>query len=149
MTAPSVTCWRHWSGHLRTTRSALLLAYATTLLGVAALPFGILVLLILGQGLFGSRLDVLGWLIDDPSDSPLAVQVLVTLGQLAVATNPPLTSLFSAVTLTQGKPLLFSERVAGQTVTFVAPWLAFTAVHLLAIAFIVWRTACALRRAAR
>jgi hypothetical protein len=71
------------------------------------------------------------------------------LGQLVVATNPPLTSLVSAATLTEGKPLLFAERISGNDVWFVAPWLLFGLLHALASGVLVWLTARALRRSTR
>ena len=56
-----------WSARMRTTRAALLLSYVTTLIGVGALPLG-LVLMVLGRGMFGFRFDEaiwpLGWLIN-------------------------------------------------------------------------------------
>src|SRR4051794_39433256 len=62
-----------WSARLRTTRSALLLSYVTTLIGVGTLPLG-LILMVLGNGLFGYRFDEaiwpLGWLINGPNGSP-------------------------------------------------------------------------------
>ena len=139
----------YWSARLRTTRTAMLLAYATTLTGVAALPVSGLLLLVGGQVLFGWRGGVLSWLFDDALRGPIAVQAVSTLGQVVAATNPALTSIFSAATLTQGKALIFSERVSGHEVWFVAPWLLFAALHILAIVLLIWLTVHALRRAAR
>ena len=136
----------YWSARLRTTRAAMLLAYATTLSGVAALPVGGLLFLVGGQILFGWRGGVMNWLFDDPFSGPIAAHAASMLLQLAVATNPPLTSIFSAATLTQGKALVFTERISGHEVWFVAPWLLFAALHLLAIGLLIWRTAGALGR---
>lgn len=124
----------------------MLLAYASTLSGVAALPVGGLLFLVGGQILFGWRGGVVNWLLDDPFGGAVAVQAATIVGQLAVASNAPLTSVISAVTLTQGKALVFSERVSGHEVWFVAPWLLFAALHALVIGLLIWRTAGALGR---
>ena len=139
----------YWSARLRTTRAAVLLAYATTLTGVAALPVGSLLFLVGGQLFFGWRGGVMSWLFDDALSGPVAVQVAATLGQLAAATNPALTSIFSATALTRGKALVFTERFAGHEVWLVAPWLVFAVLHLLAVVLLVRLTARALGRAAR
>ncbi len=139
----------YWSARLPTTRAAVLLAYATTLIGVAMLPVGGVLVLLAGQLLFGSQGGPVAWLFGNPFTQPLAVQAAATLGQLAVATNPPLTSLVSALTLTQGKGIVFTERISGHDVLFAAPWLVFAALHVLAIGLLVCLTARALRRAAR
>ena len=138
----------YWSARLRTTRAAVLLAYATTLTGVAALPVGSLLFLVGGQVLFGGGGGLTGWLLDDVSE-PLVIQAASTLGQILLATNPPLTSLFSAVSLTRGEAVVFTERISGHDIVLVAPWLLFSLLHGLAIVLLVWLTARALRRSAR
>jgi ABC-type transport system involved in multi-copper enzyme maturation permease subunit len=153
----------YWSARLRTTRAALLLSYVTTLLGVAGLPLA-LVLLFLGNGLVGSRLDEilwpLGWLINGPQNfpsrvfganatpqSPSLLQLEAVVGQLLVASNPLLAGITSAAGLVQGRALAGVERVATIDLPYMAPWLLFGIIHLLAASLLIWLTARALRRA--
>jgi ABC-2 type transport system permease protein len=156
-----------WSARLRTTRSALLLSYVTTLIGVAALPL-VLVLLVMANGLFGYRLDAtlwpLVWLVNGSQgsvftgsatgslgqpDVPL-LQAEAVVGQLIVATNPLLTGIASAAALVQGRPIVGMERIVNNfDLPYVAPWLLFGALHVVASAVLIWLTARALRRARR
>ena len=135
----------YWSARLRATRAAVACAYGSTVLGVLGLPLTLTLALLAGnlfglapqRSLFGAG-DTFG---------ELEVQLLVSLGQLLVATNPPLSGIFSAFILAQGRELVFVEHIAGHDLTFVAPWLLFVAVHLAGIALLVLLTTRALRRA--
>lgn len=153
----------YWSARLRTTRAAVLLAYATTLLGIGALPFGLLTIVFF-QGLLGSRLDAAlwpaTWLLNGPSSSSIVfarpgaaiesgqawIQFDAILAQLVVATNPLLAGIASAAGLTQGRPLVGVERVGTVDLLYVAPWLTFGVIHVLAIVLLIWLTVRALRR---
>jgi hypothetical protein len=153
----------YWSARLHTTRAAVLLAYATTLLGVGALPFGLL-LGLLAQGMFGGRPDTwlwpATWLLIGPTGSgipfagptgyqgpaPTALQADAILAQLALATNPLLAGVASAAGLTEGRPLVGVEHVGNVELLYVAPWLTFGVVHLLAIVALIWLTGRAMRR---
>lgn len=153
-----------WSARLRTTRAALLLSYVTTLIGVGALPLG-LVLLVLGRGMFGYRFDEtiwpLGWLINGPQGAPasglgrtlgseneVVLQIEAVVGQVLVATNPLLAGITSAAGLVMGRPLMAWERVGSNIdLPYVAPWLLFGVVHLLAALVLIWMTTRSLRRA--
>jgi ABC-type transport system involved in multi-copper enzyme maturation permease subunit len=153
----------YWSARLRTTRAAVLLAYATTLLGIGALPFGLLLFVLMG-GMIGNRPDVwlwpATWLLNGPTSSsiPFAragavvesgggwLQLDAILGQLLSATNPLLTGIASAAGLTQGRPIVGMETVGTVDLLYVAPWLTFAVVHLLAIVTLIWLTGRALRR---
>jgi hypothetical protein len=68
-------------------------------------------------------------------------------GQLLVASNPLLTGIASAAGLVQGRPIVGTERVANVDLVYVAPWLLFSGLHLLAALVLIWLTARALRRA--
>jgi ABC-type transport system involved in multi-copper enzyme maturation permease subunit len=154
----------YWSARLRTTRGAMLLSYVTTLAGVGGLPLA-LVLAAVASGLFGIRPDPvlwpLVWLVNGPQSanlrfggpgsaidgSPLAIQLQAAAGQLLVATNPLLTGIVSAAGLVLGRPTLAVEEVSGIDLFYAAPWLLFSAVHLLATIVLIWLTARALRRA--
>jgi ABC-type transport system involved in multi-copper enzyme maturation permease subunit len=152
-----------WSARLRSTRSAMLLSYATTILGVGGLPLA-LVLIVLSNGLVGSRLDVvlwpLAWLVNGPQvptyrfgipgvgppSAPL-LQLEGAAGQLAVASNPLLAGIASAAGLVQGRPLVGVEQIGTVEVVYVAPWLLFAILHLLATLVLIWLTTRSLRRA--
>lgn len=153
----------YWSARLRTTRAALLLSYVTTLLGVGGLPLA-LVLLFLGNGLFGVRLDdslwPLVWLVNGSQTSPFrgsgqsapsqtVLQAQAIVGQLAVATNPLLAGIASAAGLVQARPLAGFEHVGNVDLLYVSPWLLFSVLHLLAAIILIWLTARALGRARR
>jgi hypothetical protein len=155
----------YWSARLRTTRAAMLLAYVTTLLGVVALPFGLLMAALV-EGVFGNRSDFwfwpAAWLLNGPTASgvmtrpggladagPFAPRTDAILAQLAIATNPLLTGVTSAAGLTQGRPLYGVEQVGAAELLYVAPWLTFGVLHLLAIFVLIWLTGRALRRDAR
>jgi ABC-type transport system involved in multi-copper enzyme maturation permease subunit len=135
----------YWSARLRSTRAAVLLAYATTLAGTVVLPAAGILSIAASELLFGLRGNPFGWLVGDPP-TEARVQLAAILGQLASATNPPLTGVFSAVTLTRGRGLVFTERLGGFDVTLVAPWLLFAVVHVAAIGLLLWLTVRALRR---
>jgi hypothetical protein len=126
------------------------------------------VLMVLGNGLFGYRFDEaiwpLGWLINGPngspatslgrtlgSSNPLLLQAEAVVGQLLVATNPLLAGIASAAGLVQGRPLVAWERVGSNNVDlpYVAPWLLFGVVHLLAALGLIWLTTRSLGRARR
>jgi len=150
-----------WSARLRSTRGALLLSYVTTLLGVGAAPLA-LFLTILGNGLFGSRMDdtlwPLAWLFNGPQvstlrlsngqpPSPLTIQAMGSVGELIVASNPLLAGLASAAGLVQARPVVGVERVMNVDLLYVAPWLSFAVLHVLASVVLIWLTARALNRA--
>ena len=133
----------YWSAHLRATRAAVACAYGSTVLGVLGLPVVALVTLLAGNVVGSSPQRA--WLL--PAEvGELEVQVLVSLVQLLVATNPPLSAIFSGLTLSQGREPIFVERVVGHDVTFVDPALLFVAVHLAGIALLILLTTRALRR---
>jgi len=155
----------YWSARLRTTRAAMLIAYVSTLFGVGAVPLA-LVLLVLGNGLFGARLDQvlwpLVWLVNgsqstpfptvtagEAAQNPSTLQVQAIAGQLVVATNPLLAGIASAAALVQGRPVVGVEHVASVDLPYVAPWLLFGSLHLLVAAFMIWLTGRALGRARR
>ena len=131
----------YWSARLRTTRAAVALAYATTLLGIIGLPLA--AALAAGAGLlFGvGPIQSAPELFDETMAAPLAAGA----AQLLVATNPLLSGVASAVVLAQGRPLVFEERLGGHDITFVAPWLLFVVVHVAASALLALLTARALR----
>jgi ABC-type transport system involved in multi-copper enzyme maturation permease subunit len=155
----------YWSGRLRTTRGAVLMAYATMLVGVGGVPL-VLFLGALSSGVLasgvGDRLWPVIWLVNGPSSSTLhsvfgrpeaqgALQsgwlpTEAIVAQVIVATNPLLAGIASAAGLVQGRPLVGMEQVAQTDVLYIAPWLLFAAVHLLAIVLLVWLTSRALRR---
>jgi ABC-type transport system involved in multi-copper enzyme maturation permease subunit len=153
-----------WSARLRTTRSAMLLSYVTTLLGVGGLPL-VLILFLIANGAFGVRLDdvlwPLIWLTNGPGSlpgrlgataatlqSPLMIQVEAVIGQLLVASNPLLAGITSAAGLVQGRPIAAIEHSGSVDLPYVAPWLLFSVLHLLASVVLIWLTARCLRRAA-
>jgi ABC-2 type transport system permease protein len=110
----------YWSARLKTTRAAMLLAYVTTLFGIdhaVALQ------------------------------PPALIQIEGALGQLIAASNPLVTGFTSAIGLTQGRPLVGVEQVLSVELVYVAPWLLFSIVHLLAALVLIWLTARTLRRA--
>jgi hypothetical protein len=53
----------------------------------------------------------------------------------------------SAAALAEGRPVVGFEQVLQAHLVYVAPWLLFAALHLLASAFLVWQTGRCLRRA--
>ncbi|MCC6174217.1 MAG: ABC transporter permease [Chloroflexi bacterium] len=141
-----------WSARLRTTRASVLMAYATTLLGVVGLPL-VLFLALVGMQFVGTASYWRSWPVLAPSTgdagvsaTPMDAQIAVTASQLVVATNPPLTALFSAYTLAEQRPLVFVQQAGSVDVTLVAPWLLFAGVHLLAVGGLIWLTSRALRR---
>ena len=149
----------YWSARLRTTRGAMLFSYVTTLLGVVGLPI-LLLLLAIGNGAFGMRLDwviwPLEWLMNGSRVSssrfgdawPMGVVIHGIVGQLLVAGNPMVAGIASAAALVQGRPIASIDTVGnGFQVPYVAPWLLFSILHLLASAGLVWQTARCLRRA--
>ena len=152
-----------WSARLRTTRGALLFSYVTTVLGVGGLPL-VLLLLVIANGAFGVRLDEviwpLEWLMNGSRASlsrfggPNAVaqnatlyQAEAVLGQLLVASNPLLAGITSAAGLVQGRPVVAMEQIDTLDVPYVAPWLLFSILHVLASVVLIWLTARCLRRA--
>jgi ABC-type transport system involved in multi-copper enzyme maturation permease subunit len=154
----------YWSARLRTTRAAVLLAYATTLFGIGLLPFVLLFVVLFDGLLLGGRPDAwlwpATWLLNGPTSAglpfgrssaivepgQLAIQGDAILAQLLTATNPLLAGIASAFGLTQGRPLVGVEQVGTVGLLYVAPWLTFGVVHLLAIALLIWLTGRALRR---
>jgi hypothetical protein len=64
-----------------------------------------------------------------------------------VASNPLLAGIASAAGLVQGRPVVAVEQVAGAPLLYVAPWLLFAILHLLAAFALIWLTARALQRA--
>ena len=153
----------YWSARLRTTRSAMLLSYATTLLGVGGLPV-VLVLFLIANGTVGVRLDdvlwPLFWLMNGSQASagrlgssavtgqgPLLLQIEAVIGQLLVASNPLLAGISSAAALVQGRSVVALERVADVDLPYVAPWLLFSGIHAIAAVVLIWLTARCLRRA--
>jgi hypothetical protein len=63
-----------------------------------------------------------------------------------MATNPLLTGVTSAAGLVAGRPPVGLERVTNVELLYVAPWLLFAVVHLLAAGALIWLTARTLRR---
>ena len=156
-----------WSARLRTTRGAMLFSYVTTLLGVGGLPL-LLLLLVITNGAFGVRAGIddllwpLIWLVNGPSISPnrlggpavtaqepIVLQIEAVIGQLLVASNPLLTGITSAAGLVQGRPVVAVEHIAAVDLPYVAPWLLFGILHVLASVVLIWLTARCLRRASR
>jgi ABC-type transport system involved in multi-copper enzyme maturation permease subunit len=155
----------YWSGRLRTTRGAVLMAYATMLVAVGGVPLA-LVLLVLYGGALGDmnrdRFWPILWMIDGPTNTSLVstfsrpdaeivlrggwLQFDAIVAQLVTATNPLLAGLASAAGLVTGRPMVGVERVGPVEVMYVAPWLLFAIVHLVAIVLLVWLTGWALRR---
>jgi ABC-type transport system involved in multi-copper enzyme maturation permease subunit len=152
-----------WSARLRTTRGAMLFSYITTLLGVGGLPL-VLILFVVANGAFGVRLDdvlwPLAWLANGSSISPgrlggaaaiaqrpLLLQIEAVIGQILVASNPLLAGITSAAGLVQGRSTVAVEHVAGIDLLYVAPWLLFSILHVLASVVLIWLTARCLRRA--
>lgn len=157
-----------WSGRLRTTRGAVLMAYATMLVGVGGVPLGLLLLALFNGVLTGTnddRIWPLAWLLGGPNSSAMQytfgrpdaavalrggwLQVDAIVAQVLAATNPLLAGVASAAALVQGRPLVGTERVVQTDVLYVAPWLLFGIVHLLAIVLLIWLTGRALRRDVR
>lgn len=156
----------YWSARMRSTRAAILLAYVATILGVGGLPFCLL-LLIIGSGIFGARVETelwpLVWLLNGPQTvsnrlgptdgdvfgGGVLLQFEAILGQLVMATNPLIAGITSASTLVRGRPIFSLDEIAGVDVLYVAPWLLFGIVHVLASVLLIWLTARALRRASR
>jgi ABC-2 type transport system permease protein len=153
----------YWSARLRTTRSAMLFSYVTTLFGVGGMPL-VLVMLLIANGAFGVRLDdvlwPLAWLLTEPSSSPgrlgsstlLAqgsglLQIEAAIAQLLVASNPLLAGITSAAGLVQGRSVVAMEHVANIDLPYVAPWLLFAILHVLTTVVLIWLTARCLRRA--
>jgi ABC-type transport system involved in multi-copper enzyme maturation permease subunit len=152
-----------WSARLRSTRGAMLLSYATTLLAVAGLPL-LLLLLVIVNGTFGVRLDEvvwpLEWLMNGSRVSPnrfggptavaewaLLIQAQAIVGQVLVASNPLITGITSAAGLVQGRDLVAMDEIADVHLPYVAPWLLFSVLHVLGSAILIWLTARCLRRA--
>lgn len=152
-----------WSARLRTTRGAMLLSYVTTLLGVGGLPL-VLILLAISSGAFGARLDEviwpLEWLMNGSrvslnrfggsgaiADRALLLQAEAVAGQLLVASNPLLAGITSAAGLVQGRAVVAIEKIDTLGVPYMAPWLLFSILHVLASIVFVWLTARCLRRA--
>ena len=151
-----------WSARLRTTRSAMLFSYVTTLFGIGGIPL-VLVLFVIANGAFGVRLDEvvwpLEWLMNGSRVSlsrfggpggiaqrEMLLQAQAVIGQLLVASNPLLTGITSAAALVQGRSVVGLEQVDTLTVPYVAPWLLFTILHGLASIVLIWLTARCLRR---
>jgi ABC-type transport system involved in multi-copper enzyme maturation permease subunit len=162
LTATSYGCvGLFWSARLRTTRGAMLFSYLTTLLGVGGVPL-VLVLAVVASSLFGFRAEdalwPLSWLLNGPQTSSLRfsggagvpaatpMQLEAAAAQAVVASNPLLAGVASAAGLVQGRPLVGVERVANADLVYVAPWLLFGGLHLLAALVLIWLTARALRR---
>jgi len=158
----------YWSGRLKTTRGAVLLAYATMLLAVGGAPLA-LFLLALFSGVLGGmnndRFWPIVWLLNGSTSSAMQytfsrpdaeiaargswLQFDAIVAQLVTASNPLLAGVASAAGLVQGRPIVGFERVGPVEVLYVAPWLLFGIVHLLAIVLLVWLTGRALRRDTR
>lgn len=155
----------YWSARLRTTRAAMLLSYVTTLLGTAGLPL-LLLLVAIGDGLFGLDVDEslwpLMWLLNGPEfatrrlgassgglHSETLIQVQAAVGQLLMASNPLFAGVASAAGLVSGRSIVGVERVVTLDVVYIAPWLLFSVLHLLATVLLIWLTARALRRSGR
>jgi ABC-type transport system involved in multi-copper enzyme maturation permease subunit len=153
----------YWSARLKTTRAAMLLAYVSTLFGIGGLPLVIL-LVVVGSGMFGLRIEdtfwPLAWLVTGPEtttyrlddravaeQAPVLIQIEGMLGQLLGASNPLIAGITSAAGLVQGRPVVGVEQVLNVELVYVAPWLLFSIVHLLAALVLIWLTARALRRA--
>lgn len=153
----------YWSARLHSTRAAMLISYATTLLGVGGLPLA-LFLMVLANGVTGSRLDEtlwpLVWLMNGPGSMPgllggssflatssFVLQLEAVVGQLLIATNPLLAGITSAAGLVQGRGVVALEQTSPATLPYVAPWLLFGVLHVLANVWLIRLTARALRRA--
>jgi hypothetical protein len=153
----------YWSARLRTTRAAMLFSYVTTLLGTAGLPL-IILLLAIGDGMFGLDIDAviwpLAWLINgaeqttrqlengDPSRlSATLLHTEAIIGQVVAASNPLMAGITSAAGLVAGRPVVAFEAVAQVELLYVAPWLLFAVLHVLASMVLIWLTGRALRRA--
>ncbi len=153
----------YWSARLRSTRAAMLFSYITMLVGTCGVPMLVL-LMAIGDGLFGLDMDVwiwpLSWLINGATNtssrmgntSLMQVDVAVLhvqawIGQLLAATNPLVAGIASAAALAEGRPVVGFERILQTDILYVAPWLLFGVVHLLASVFLIWRTGRCLRRA--
>ena len=156
----------YWSAWLRTTRGAVLLAYATTLLAVGGVPFGLLVAVIVSGVLGGNpgdRFWPANWLLNGPgnpgsifprqaSELPGGgawLQLDAIVAQLLTATNPLLTGIASAAGLVQDRPIVGFEQVGTVDLLYVAPWLVFGVLHVLAIMVLIWLTGRGLRRDAK
>jgi hypothetical protein len=154
------------SARLRSTRGAVLVAYAATLLGVAGPPFGLFLLALVSgviSGMNSDRFWPIAWLLNGPNGggiyflqqnaAPFAnagrLHIDATVAQVLTATNPLLTGIASAAGLVQGRPTFGVEHVGPVDLLYVAPWLSFGLLHLLAIVLLVWLTGRALRRDAR
>ena len=152
----------YWSARLRTTRAAMLLSYVTTLLGTAGLPLMIL-LLAIGDGLFRLDLDdllwPLIWLVNGPEQvsrrlengDPASIHaellhIEAGVGQLLAASNPLFAGITSAAGLVAGRSPVGFETVAQVELLYVAPWLLFAIMHVLASLLLIWLTGRALRR---
>jgi ABC-type transport system involved in multi-copper enzyme maturation permease subunit len=128
-----------WSARVRSTRAAVALAYGTTALGILGLPVA-LFLGVLAAQLVGSSPAAFPFrLIDgrEVLESQQLAQIVAAIGQLLLATNPLLTGVFSAYALSEGHGLLFEESLGRQDVVFIAPWLLFALVHVIATAFLI------------
>jgi hypothetical protein len=153
----------YWSARLRTTRAAMLFSYVTTLLGTAGLPLLIL-LLAIADGLFRADVDEmiwpLIWLANGPEQptrllengdpngiSATLLHVEAILGQLLAASNPLIAGIVSAAGLVAGRPVVAVEAVAQVELLYVAPWLMFAIIHVVASLLLIWLTGRALRRA--
>ncbi|MCC7372211.1 MAG: ABC transporter permease subunit [Chloroflexi bacterium] len=152
----------YWSARLHTTRAAMLFSYVTMLLGTGGLPL-LIVLLAIADGLFGLDMDEtiwpLVWLIngaesttrrmvgDGQSVDAALLHAEAGLGQLLAASNPLIAGITSAAGQIAGRPLVAFEQVAGVELLYVAPWLVFAVLHLLAALVLIWQTSRVLRRA--
>ncbi|MGE3910796.1 MAG: ABC transporter permease [Chloroflexota bacterium] len=153
----------YWSARLKSTRAAMLISYVTTLLGTGGLPL-LLLLAAIGDGMFGLDLDdtiwPLAWLVNGPSTSTrlpggadaashgeTLIHLEAAVGQIVTASNPLFAGIASAAGLVTGRPIVGVEQVASVDLVYVAPWLLFGLVHLLATFVLIWMTARALRRA--
>ncbi|HYU19603.1 MAG TPA: ABC transporter permease subunit [Chloroflexota bacterium] len=130
-----------WSTRLRTTRSAMAMAYGMTALGILGQPAVLFLGLLLVQ-IFGLPASLLGqaFVSGGTLASPLEAQLAAAAGQLMAATNPLLTGVFTAFVLAQGRGPVFVERLGGQDVTYISPWLLFALVHLLASGVLIGLT---------
>lgn len=153
----------YWSARLSTTRAAMLFSYVTMLLGTLGLPL-LIFLMALGEGLFRMEIDEwiwpLAWLINGPEQttrqlenndlgglSAVVLHLEATIGQLLAASNPLIAGVTSAAGFLEGRPLIAFETVAQTELLYVAPWILFAVMHVLATALLIWLTGRALRRA--
>jgi ABC-type transport system involved in multi-copper enzyme maturation permease subunit len=153
----------YWSARLRTTRAAMLFSYVTTLIGTGGVPL-IFLLLVIGDGLF--RLDPddtlwpLIWLVNGAEStsrrmanghladaSPVLIHAQAMFGQLLAASNPLVAGITSASGFVGGRPIIGFEQVMHIDLLYVAPWLLFSIIHILASMVLIWLTGRALRRA--